>query len=78
MIDKMRIIQGPWESHDGEGRACLTSDQVADRLNVSRQKVLELCRRGRLPHVRLGDLYRFDSEKLEGWILRELRRSVKK
>jgi excisionase family DNA binding protein len=42
----------------------LTVDEVAQRLRLHRRTVLKLAARGEIPAVRLGKLYRFDSQKI--------------
>jgi excisionase family DNA binding protein len=42
--------------------------EVARILDISEQRVYELCRRGILPHVRIGRQIRIDKKVLEKWI----------
>jgi excisionase family DNA binding protein len=44
------------------------ADYPATLLGVENWKIYDLCRRGILPHVKIGRLYRFDEDKLEHWI----------
>jgi excisionase family DNA binding protein len=37
-------------------------------LGVDEWKIYDLCRRGMLPHIKMGRLYRFDENALEAWI----------
>ena len=46
-------------------RPLLRAEEVAKLLRVSRWRVYELARRGRLPAVRLGRSVRFDQRALE-------------
>lgn len=41
---------------------------VAKRLGVSYRKVLLMAQSGELPHIRVGDLYRFDPADIEEYI----------
>jgi excisionase family DNA binding protein len=42
--------------------------EVAERLNVTRDRVYELARRRLIPSVRLGRQLRFDGAAIEQWI----------
>jgi excisionase family DNA binding protein len=46
--------------------------QMAERLNVSDQKIRSMCRNKQIPFIRLGDgpsaEYRFDPEIIDAWI----------
>lgn len=43
-------------------------DYPAERLGASRERIYEMCRKGLIPHVKLGRRYKFDPERLERWI----------
>ncbi len=45
-----------------------TVDYPMAVLGIPQWKVYDLCRRKILPHVKIGQLYRFDPEQLEHWI----------
>jgi len=47
----------------------LDAAAVADMLDVSREMVLLMCRDGRIPAIRIGNLWRFDREALAAWLL---------
>jgi excisionase family DNA binding protein len=46
----------------------LTVDEVAERLNVTKDWVWAQVRAGRIPHVPLGRYRRFREEALDAWI----------
>jgi len=48
----------------------LTTDQVAQILQISKVRVYEDARRGIIPSVRIGRLLRFSEEALDAWIAR--------
>lgn len=48
--------------------ALLTVDQLAERLNVSKQRVYNLSFRGLIPKKKIGQLVRFDSEEIDAWL----------
>jgi len=50
------------------GDNLLTTNELAERLNVSPAKVMEKARQGIIPHIRWGTRYRFD--------LKEVRRAL--
>jgi excisionase family DNA binding protein len=37
---------------------------VAEYLQICDRSVIRMCQRGQLPHLRIGKIYRFDSEKI--------------
>ena len=47
----------------------LTIDQIADYLQVSKEKVYKLCQRGRMPASKLGGQWRFKKEQVNHWLL---------
>ncbi|MCC6224695.1 MAG: helix-turn-helix domain-containing protein [Thermoleophilia bacterium] len=48
---------------------CLTAEEVAERLRISKSHVYDLARRGQLPHVKLGSDVRFPRATLERWLV---------
>jgi excisionase family DNA binding protein len=48
----------------GNGPRVLTVDEVATRLRLNRRTVIGMVKRGELPAIRLGKLYRFDAQKI--------------
>ena len=46
----------------------LKPEQMAEMLNVARKTVVTMAREGRIPSIRLGRFYRFDSEEIDRWI----------
>lgn len=45
----------------------LTLEQIADYLQVSKEKVYKLCQRGRMPASKIGGQWRFDKKEVEDW-----------
>lgn len=43
-------------------------DYPINRLGEPEWRIYEMCRKGLLPHVKLGRRYKFDPDKLEQWI----------
>lgn len=48
-------------------REKLKPDQVATMLGLRKEYILELARRGQIPHVRIGRYCRFDEADIERW-----------
>lgn len=48
-------------------RRILTAPQVARLLGLSRETIYAACRRGEIPHVRIGRLVRFDAATIRRW-----------
>lgn len=46
----------------------LTIEQIADYLQVSREKIYKLCQQGKMPVSKLGGQWRFDLKEVDGWV----------
>ena len=46
----------------------LRPDDVAEILNISARQVRRLAHKGKIPHVVIGFMYRFDRADIERWI----------
>ena len=46
----------------------LRPDEVADVLRLARKTVIVMAREGRIPHVRIGRVVRFDAAEIARWI----------
>ena len=46
----------------------LTPKEAAIYLRVHLTTIYRLCKAGKLPHLRVGGVYRIDSEKLHAWM----------
>jgi len=55
----------------------LTIEQIAEYLQVSKEKVYKLCQRGRMPASKVGGQWRFDVNEIDAWV-REQRPKKKK
>ena len=49
----------------------LTIDQIADYLQVSKEKVYKLCQRGKMPASKLGGQWRFDVKEVDAWLKKQ-------
>ena len=47
---------------------CLTPDEAAEYLRVSKATVLRSAKKGQLPHVRIASLYRFPKFRLDEYL----------
>ncbi len=52
----------------------LTIDQIADYLQVSKEKVYKLCQRGKMPASKFGGQWRFKKEAVDKWLLTQQRK----
>ena len=52
---------------NAEGERLLTTEQVADRWQVSKSHVYKLAREGKVPTVAVGRYYRFRLAALDEW-----------
>ena len=48
----------------------LTIDQIADYLQVSKEKVYKLCQKGKMPASKLGGQWRFRKGIVDAWMLK--------
>lgn len=55
----------------------LTLEQIADYLQVSKEKVYKLCQRGRMPASKIGGQWRFDKKEVDDWA-RQQRPTIRK
>lgn len=46
----------------------LTIDQIADYLQVSKEKIYKICQKGRMPASKLGGQWRFDIKEVDLWV----------
>ncbi|MBI1978417.1 MAG: helix-turn-helix domain-containing protein [Candidatus Omnitrophica bacterium] len=49
----------------------LTIDQIADYLQVSKEKVYKLCQRGRMPASKFGGQWRFKVKEVDAWLKKQ-------
>ena len=48
-----------------------TIEQIADYLQVSKEKVYKLCQRGKMPACKLGGQWRFDVKEVDAWLKKQ-------
>jgi len=46
----------------------LTLEEVAEYLQVSKEKIYKLCQRGKMPASKLGSQWRFKKDKIDEWM----------
>ena len=49
----------------------LTPEELAEMIGMTPQWVCAQCRRGRIPHIKLGRFYKFRREAIEAWLASE-------
>jgi len=49
----------------------LTIEQIADYLQVSKEKIYKLCQRGRMPAYKCVGQWRFDKKEVDNWIRKQ-------
>ena len=49
----------------------LTIEQIADYLQVSREKIYKLCQRGKMPVSKFGGQWRFDIKEVDAWMRKQ-------
>lgn len=49
----------------------LTIDQIADHLQVSKEKIYKLCQKGRMPASKFGGQWRFQRQVVDRWMLKD-------
>ncbi len=55
-----------------------TIDQIADYLQVSKEKIYKHCQRGKMPASKFGGQWRFDKNEIDQWLRRQRPQSKKK
>jgi excisionase family DNA binding protein len=54
-----------------------TPDQVAERLQLSRQHIYRLCGEHRLPFLRVGNSLRFRAADIEAWLEAKIVKAIR-
>jgi len=49
----------------------LTIDQIADYLQVSKEKIYKICQKGKMPASKLGGQWRFDRREIDTWLRKQ-------
>lgn len=49
----------------------LTIEQIADYLQVSKEKVYKLCQRGKMPASKFGGQWRFERTEIDQWLRKQ-------
>jgi len=49
----------------------LTIDQIADYLQVSKEKIYKHCQRGKMPASKFGGQWRFDLKEIDTWMRKQ-------
>ena len=49
----------------------LTIDQIADHLQVSKEKIYKLSQKGRMPASKFGGQWRFDLKEVDNWVRKQ-------
>lgn len=47
----------------------LTIDQIADYLQVSKEKIYKICQKGKMPVSKFGGQWRFKKDQIDKWLL---------
>jgi excisionase family DNA binding protein len=56
--------------------ATVKAKQAARYLNISYWKILDMVKKGEIPHIRAGKLVLFRKETLDNWIVEQEQQSV--
>jgi excisionase family DNA binding protein len=56
--------------------ATVKAKQAAKYLNISYWKILDMVKRGEIPHIKAGKLVLFRKETLDRWIVEQEQQSV--
>lgn len=57
-------------------RITLKAREAASFLGISYWKLLDMAKRGEIPHVRVGKLLLFRRDSLENWLVKQEQRNV--
>jgi len=56
----------------------LTIDQIAEYLQVSKEKIYKHCQRGKMPASKFGGQWRFDKNEIDQWLRMQRPQKTKK
>jgi len=56
----------------------LTIEQIADYLQVSREKIYRLCQKGKMPASKVGGQWRFDLKEVDAWVRQQRPKALKR
>lgn len=56
----------------------LTIDQIADYLQVSKEKIYKLCQKGKMPASKFGGQWRYNRSEIDQWLKKQRPKSQKK
>jgi len=56
--------------------ATVKAKQAAKYLNISYWKILDMVKKGEIPHIKAGKLVLFRKETLDNWIVEQEQQSV--
>lgn len=48
-----------------------TIEEVAEFLQISREKIYKLCQKGKMPASKVGGQWRFDLKEVDGWVRKQ-------
>jgi excisionase family DNA binding protein len=60
------VVPSPINSNSG--RQALTVKELTALLNVGKSAIYEMAKAGRIPHIRLGSIVRFDPATTAAWL----------
>ncbi len=55
----------------------LTIEEIAEYLQVSREKLYKLCQRGKMPASKIGGQWRFKKEVVDQWMFKNQKHNDK-
>ena len=56
----------------------LTIDQIADYLQVSKEKIYKTCQKGKMPASKFGGQWRFNRQEIDAWLRKQRPSNSKK
>lgn len=55
-----------------------TIEEVAEFLQISREKIYKLCQKGKMPASKVGGQWRFDLKEVDLWVRKQRPAKLKK
>jgi excisionase family DNA binding protein len=71
-----QLVDKVWYNLATSGRTQMTDkwrtiEEIADYLQVSKEKIYKLSQRGKMPASKVGGQWRYDVKEVDGWVRRQ-------
>lgn len=68
-IIQSEVLEDKWNPREGTTMVqWMTAKQVASHLQMCKETIYDLAKKGKLPGVKIGQQWRFNRDELETWL----------